>query len=264
MRDEVDTDFWYNYWLGLESQLVFSCIDSDTPTSIVKIAIVKSPNIALMKDMHGWRWDHDHHFLSKWFRDCFTCASRTYNGTIDLGDCYSAEYGGSETVLHVLRERTMAQSIWETVIQPSMVIAFYDMPLHEWITDVAALWMQIMFSEEISDYVAKELRQSMWLLSPSLLWLRDRHVQSKIDNLEVVQILHKQSDALASYALVEAKILLLNRSWRVQVHHILRERNLVTDRIVAMRHGGSIGTLEFTTVHADIVVLVNKEAKDDR
>ncbi|KAK8643069.1 hypothetical protein V6N13_012385 [Hibiscus sabdariffa] len=121
-----------------------------------------------------------------------------------------------------------------------------------------------MFSEEISDYVAKELRQSMWLLSPSLLWLRDRHVQSKIDNLEVVQILHKQSDALASYALVEAKILLLNRSWRVQVHHILRERNLVTDRIVAMRHGGSIGTLEFTTVHADIVVLVNKEAKDDR
>ncbi|KAL4388294.1 hypothetical protein GQ457_09G023330 [Hibiscus cannabinus] len=117
-----------------------------------KVAIAKPPNILLGKDMPGWRWEHDHRFSSKsvynilnngfiriqiflWLAAhdrLLTNVERKRRHLVVLDVCELCS-GGPETVSPVLRECTMAQSIWEVVIQQSMVTAFYSMPLNEWL-----------------------------------------------------------------------------------------------------------------------------------
>ncbi|KAK8556811.1 hypothetical protein V6N12_003205 [Hibiscus sabdariffa] len=98
---------------------------------------------------------------------------------------------------------------------------------------------------------------------PGWCWEHDhrfssKHVQLEVDNLEVVQILLKQSDALTACALVEAISSLLNRSWSVQVQHIPREKNLVADRNAAISRSGPIaipGDVPASNEKYEIVVL---------
>ncbi|KAK8564373.1 hypothetical protein V6N12_036498 [Hibiscus sabdariffa] len=84
-----------------------------------------------------------------------------------------------------------------------------------------------------------------------------------MDNSEVTWILQGCSDALGGCSLVDVILLLLGRPWSVCIHHIPSTQNLVADKVVALCHGSSIGSMTFDFVHVAFTELVRKEADNN-
>ncbi|KAK9006758.1 hypothetical protein V6N11_019092 [Hibiscus sabdariffa] len=102
----------------------------------------------------------------------------------------------------------------------------------------------------------------LWAIHDGLLhtWnLNHRNVILESDYLEAVQIINYKSKILANSALITSIKKMINKEWRVEVNHIGRDKNRITDRLALRGRDGELSTVSFTQAPRDIASLIEDE-----
>ncbi|KAL4384089.1 hypothetical protein GQ457_15G019500 [Hibiscus cannabinus] len=142
-KDGFNTDFWYDHWLGPVKRLAFLCTASvpSSPVTICdmvdnygnwdwsrlslllpqamldRVVAIPPPSVALGQDRPGWPSLKNQSFsLVAVDGRLLTNVEWKRHHLVDSNVC-SLCHGRSETLIHVLRDCSMAQLVWRAVIK---------------------------------------------------------------------------------------------------------------------------------------------------
>ncbi|KAL4284044.1 hypothetical protein GQ457_16G010840 [Hibiscus cannabinus] len=290
-RDGVNTDFWYDHWLGSDNRLVFLCTAPVTPSPVVvcdmvdnygnwgwaclsslipqdvldRVVAIPPPSVALGQDLPGWRWEQNH---------CFSIKS-AYSA-LDT-DVYPVHNFNWKLVWSIQLPQRIKVFLWlaahdrlftnvERKRRRNLRLVGLKRTSNSWaavggvIRDAYGCWI---YGRARSIGRSSVLMVELWVAHDILIAAWDmgfRHVQFETDNSEVALILQGCSVALSGCSLVDSILLLLARPWSVHICHIPRSQNLVADKVVALCRGSSFGSMIFYSVPVELAELVRQEA----
>ncbi|KAK8983129.1 hypothetical protein V6N11_057883 [Hibiscus sabdariffa] len=89
------------------------------------IAAIKPPRPDTGVDVPGWRWESNRTFSIRSAYKALKVAA-----TSDVCASYQSEI---ETIVHVLRDCPRARQVWEAVVAPAQIAAFFSLPFSDWI-----------------------------------------------------------------------------------------------------------------------------------
>ncbi|KAK8572790.1 hypothetical protein V6N12_028832 [Hibiscus sabdariffa] len=109
---------------------------------LYRISAIRPPHPSLGNDAPSWRWTDSQTFSSKMAYDRIAREAKSeklltnkerVHRHLTASPCCSICFASEESVLHVLRDCSVAGNTWRRLVQPSKLIEFMALPFDEWL-----------------------------------------------------------------------------------------------------------------------------------
>ncbi|KAK8571475.1 hypothetical protein V6N12_027563 [Hibiscus sabdariffa] len=298
VRNGVNTNFWYDHWVGSDGRLVTFYNRSESPRPIAitdmtnangrwdwervshflpesilwKIAGIKPPSMQFGSDLPGWRWEQNCCSTTKSAYDALSAPS---GPVVEFKWCPWCQVY-VESLDHVLRTCPNASALWLSIVKLHRLHEFLTLSFRHWPGSniagsprFAILWR--IGCERLTKIVSRSLgccsilMAELWAVYDSLMYAWSfgySCVMLESDCKEAIEILQGKSNALRGSSLVLAIEDLVRRNWMVCSQHIGWNCNCVADGLAAMGRKSPIGVVEWHIIPSSLVSLVLYKAHE--